>query len=146
MTHLTVADLDKQSLSYASVFGLIEDLSLQGSEYSWCSSLFYLGIVALPPTTTPLIQCRSIGLRVPIHLPNESITISQTSRCYNVRHNLRPPQHPTKTSQYVRSVIWGGICMCLAAPHNFAGFAAVRFLLGLSEGAVSPAFVTLTSM
>lgn len=36
--------------------------------------------------------------------------------------------------------------MCLAAPHNFTGFAAVRFLLGLSEGAVSPAFVTLTSM
>lgn len=43
-------------------------------------------------------------------------------------------------------LIWGGICMCLAAPKNFAGFAAVRFLLGLSEGAVSPAFVTLTSM
>ena len=36
--------------------------------------------------------------------------------------------------------------MCLAAPHNFAGFAAVRFLLGFSEGAVSPAFVTVTSL
>lgn len=35
--------------------------------------------------------------------------------------------------------------MCLAAPFNFAGFAAVRFLLGFSEGAVSPAFVTITS-
>lgn len=48
MTHLIVADLDKQSLNYASVFGLIEHLSLQELEYSWCSSLFYLGIVALP--------------------------------------------------------------------------------------------------
>jgi MFS family permease len=36
--------------------------------------------------------------------------------------------------------------MCLAAPNNFAGFAAVRFLLGFSEGAVSPAFVTITSI
>lgn len=36
--------------------------------------------------------------------------------------------------------------MCLAAPKNFAGFAAVRFLLGFTEGAVSPAFVTLTSI
>ena len=36
--------------------------------------------------------------------------------------------------------------MCLAAPKNFAGFAAVRFLLGFSEGAVSPAFVTITSI
>ncbi|GLA09404.1 hypothetical protein AnigIFM60653_011725 [Aspergillus niger] len=42
---LIFQDLDKQSLSYvyASVFGLIDDLDLQGSEYSWCSSLFYLG-------------------------------------------------------------------------------------------------------
>ncbi|OQD86814.1 hypothetical protein PENANT_c007G01493 [Penicillium antarcticum] len=38
------------------------------------------------------------------------------------------------------------MCMCLAAPTNFAGFAAVRFLLGFSEGAVSPAFVTITSI
>lgn len=36
--------------------------------------------------------------------------------------------------------------MCLAAPNNFPGFAAVRFLLGFSEGAVSPAFVTITSI
>lgn len=35
--------------------------------------------------------------------------------------------------------------MCLAAPEDFAGFAAVRFLLGFSEGAVSPAFVSITS-
>lgn len=36
--------------------------------------------------------------------------------------------------------------MCLAAPTNFAGFATVRFLLGFAEGAVSPAFITITSV
>lgn len=36
--------------------------------------------------------------------------------------------------------------MCLAAPTNYAGFAATRFLLGFLEGAVSPAFVTMTSI
>lgn len=36
--------------------------------------------------------------------------------------------------------------MCLAVPTNFAGFATVRFLLGFSEGAVSPAFVTITGI
>lgn len=36
--------------------------------------------------------------------------------------------------------------MCLAAPQNFAGFAAVRCLLGFAEGAVSPAFITITSI
>lgn len=44
---LTRADLDKQSLSYAAVFGLIEDLDLQGSEYSWCTSIFYFGRLIL---------------------------------------------------------------------------------------------------
>lgn len=43
-------------------------------------------------------------------------------------------------------IVWGIVCMCLAAPKNFAGFATVRFLLGFSEGAVSPAFVTITSI
>ncbi|CAI7657862.1 unnamed protein product [Penicillium discolor] len=43
-------------------------------------------------------------------------------------------------------ILWGGTCMCLAAPTTFAGFGAVRFLLGATEGAVSPAFVTITSM
>lgn len=46
----------------------------------------------------------------------------------------------------INRIVWGTICMCLAAPHNFASFAAVRFLLGFSEGAVSPAFVTITSI
>lgn len=36
--------------------------------------------------------------------------------------------------------------MCLAAPTNYAGFATVRFLLGFAEGAVSPAFITITSI
>lgn len=36
--------------------------------------------------------------------------------------------------------------MCLAAPQSYASFAAVRFLLGFAEGAVSPAFVTITSI
>lgn len=43
-------------------------------------------------------------------------------------------------------IVWGLVCMSLAAPSNFAGFAAVRFLLGFTEGAVSPAFVTITSI
>lgn len=35
--------LDKQSLSYASVAGLIQDLKMDASQYSWCSSIFYVG-------------------------------------------------------------------------------------------------------
>lgn len=37
------SDLDKQSLAYASVYGLITDLKLVGTQYSWTSSMFYVG-------------------------------------------------------------------------------------------------------
>lgn len=36
-------DLDKQSINYAAVFGLSEDLGLSGSQFSWAISLFYFG-------------------------------------------------------------------------------------------------------
>ncbi|KAK5137358.1 hypothetical protein LTR08_008936 [Meristemomyces frigidus] len=103
--------LDKQCLSYASVFGLIADLEMTSLQYSWCSSIFYVGqLVAEFPF---------IYLMSRFHLTKfVGVTI----------------------------VIWGIICMCLAVPKNFAGFAAVRFLLGFAEGAVSPAFVTITAV
>ncbi|KAI1504270.1 putative allantoate permease [Biscogniauxia marginata] len=103
--------LDKQSLSYASVFGLITDLNMTNEQYSWCSSIFYIGQLV---AEYPFIYLMS-------------------------RLNL---------AKFVGGTvfIWGVICMCLAAPHDFAGFAAVRFLLGFAEGAVSPAFVTMTSI
>ncbi|KAH0344176.1 NAD(P)-binding protein, partial [Aureobasidium melanogenum] len=102
--------LDKQSLSYASVAGLIQDLKMDASQYSWCSSIFYIGQLV---SEYPFIYLMS-RLRL------------------------------TKLVGFT-IVVWGGICMCPAAPVDFAGFAAVRFLLGFSEGAVSPAFVTITS-
>ncbi|KAF4815673.1 putative transporter [Colletotrichum siamense] len=43
-------------------------------------------------------------------------------------------------------VIWGGVNMCLAAVHDFAGLAATRFFLGFTEGTVSPAFIIITSI
>lgn len=36
--------------------------------------------------------------------------------------------------------------MCLAAPKTYHQFLAVRFFLGAAEGAVSPAFITITSI
>lgn len=38
--------LDKQTLNFASVMGMIHDLDLRGSQYSWSSSVFYIGYLA----------------------------------------------------------------------------------------------------
>ena len=35
--------LDKQTLSYASLLGMIEDIHLEGTQFSWVASVFYFG-------------------------------------------------------------------------------------------------------
>lgn len=48
--------LDKQSLSYTAVFGLIDDLDMSDREYSWCTSIFYIGQLL---AEYPCIYCMS---------------------------------------------------------------------------------------
>ncbi|CAG7938824.1 unnamed protein product [Penicillium nalgiovense] len=123
--------LDKQSLSYAAVFGLIEDLNMTSSQYSWSSSILYVGqLVAEYPfiyLMSRLPLTKFVGATVYVN--------SCMLLCF----------YPSYANCQFR-IVWGIVCMCLAAPNNFAGFATVRFLLGFSEGAVSPAFVTITSI
>jgi MFS transporter, ACS family, allantoate permease len=38
--------LDKQTLNFASIMGLISDLGLHGTQYSWSGSIFYFGYLA----------------------------------------------------------------------------------------------------
>lgn len=41
--------LDKTTLSYASVFGIIEDTGLQGDQFSWLGSVVYVAQLAFQP-------------------------------------------------------------------------------------------------
>ncbi|KAJ5648898.1 uncharacterized protein N7484_002621 [Penicillium longicatenatum] len=103
--------LDKQSLSYAGVFGMIDELQLHGTQFAWLGSIFYVGQLV---AQFPAMYLMS---RLPL----------------------------ARFISYL-IIFWGGICMCLAAATTFSSFMGVRFTLGLAEGAVSPAFVTLTSI
>ncbi|RMZ79847.1 hypothetical protein DV737_g3266, partial [Chaetothyriales sp. CBS 132003] len=38
--------MDKLALSSSTLLGLLEDLKLEGTEYSWCSAVFYFGYLA----------------------------------------------------------------------------------------------------
>ncbi|KAK6226072.1 pantothenate transporter [Colletotrichum tabaci] len=102
--------LDKQSINYAAVFGLSEDLRLTGSQFSWCVSLFYFGQLCSEYPAAYLMS------RLPI-VRFVGVTI----------------------------VLWGAVEMCLGASQNFASLGAIRFLLGFTEGAVSPSFMIITS-
>ncbi|KAL2847537.1 major facilitator superfamily domain-containing protein [Aspergillus pseudoustus] len=51
--------LDKSTLSYGSVFGLIKDANLKGQEYSWLGSSIYLvQLVAQPVVAYTLVKIR----------------------------------------------------------------------------------------
>lgn len=51
--------LDKSTISYGSVFGLIEDANLVGQEYSWLGSSIYLvQLVAQPALAYILVKIR----------------------------------------------------------------------------------------
>lgn len=104
-------DLDKQSITYAAIFGLRSELRLSGDQYSWCVSIFYLGqLLSNWPAAYLLI-------RLPLRL-------------------------------FIGCTLLPGVvaCVCVGLPHSFAGFMAARFRLGLTEGAISPSFVMLTSV
>ncbi|KAJ9099764.1 hypothetical protein QFC21_003762 [Naganishia friedmannii] len=53
---------------------------------------------------------------------------------------------PIKKFVGVTILAWGIVMMCLAATKNFTGLMIGRFFLGACEGAVSPAFVIMTSI
>ncbi|KAF4910912.1 putative transporter [Colletotrichum fructicola] len=102
--------LDKQSINYASVFGLRKDLRLTGQDFSWVISLFYFGQLCSEYPAAYLMSRLPITLFV-------GVTI----------------------------IIWGGVEMTLGATRDFHTLAAARFFLGFAEGAVSPAFIIITS-
>lgn len=53
--------LDKATLAYASVFGLIEDTNLQGEEYSWLGSIVYIAQLVMQPLVALFLVKLPIG-------------------------------------------------------------------------------------
>lgn len=53
--------LDKTSLSYAAVFGLIDDTNLVGDQYSWLGSIVYLAQLVMQPVVAVCLVKLPIG-------------------------------------------------------------------------------------
>ena len=47
--------LDKSTLSYVSIFGLVEDANLHGQQYSWLGSILYLAQLVMQPIAALLL-------------------------------------------------------------------------------------------
>ena len=69
--------LDKSSLSYVSVFGIVEDAKLVNQEYSWLGSILYLAQLVMQPLAAYLLVKLPTGklLASAIVLWGSSLTI-----------------------------------------------------------------------
>ncbi|OAA59064.1 allantoate permease [Niveomyces insectorum RCEF 264] len=103
--------LDKNSLNFASVYGLQAGTHLHGQDYSWLGSIFYFGYLAAQFPSAYLLQVLPIGKFVS-----------------------------------VVTVVWGAILMTTPGCRSFAGIAVNRFVLGVTEATVNPAFVLIMSI
>ncbi|KAK6953681.1 hypothetical protein Daesc_005986 [Daldinia eschscholtzii] len=113
--------LDKTTLAYSSVFGLIEDTglsSLRNNEVVSSpnalqrdSSIVYLAQLVMQPPLAWLL----------VRLPIAKFTSAMV-------------------------FLWGASLTCMAAAHNFGGLLATRFFLGVFEASVAPSFVAITQM
>ncbi|KAH8881385.1 allantoate permease [Thozetella sp. PMI_491] len=60
--------------------------------------------------------------------------------------NLLLQKLPVAKYLAVNVFCWGAVIACSAAAHDFKGLMTVRFLLGLFESCVQPAFIIMTGM
>lgn len=60
--------IDKTTLSYAAIFGIVKDLDLKGSRYNWLSSIFYFGFFTWSFPTNFLMLKFPIGKYLGINI------------------------------------------------------------------------------
>ncbi|CRK10060.1 putative transporter like protein [Verticillium longisporum] len=80
---MTLAFLDKNALGYAAVFGLREDNNLVGQQYSWLSSIFYFGYLAMEFPNLWLMTKLPIGKYVGVCLVLWGASLCFMALCHN---------------------------------------------------------------
>ncbi|EXJ89436.1 hypothetical protein A1O3_02503 [Capronia epimyces CBS 606.96] len=80
---MTLAFLDKNGLAYAAVYGLREDNHLVGQDYSWVSSVFYFGYLAMEFPNLWLITRLPIGKYIGGCLCLWGIALCLMAVCHN---------------------------------------------------------------
>ncbi|KAG8354592.1 hypothetical protein FVEN_g7386 [Fusarium venenatum] len=75
--------MDKVILSSAAVFGLREDTHLQGQQYSWVGSVFYLGYLLWTYPTTILVASLPIGKYLTVNTIFWGLVVAFTASCQN---------------------------------------------------------------
>lgn len=115
----------RSSLSYTSVFGIVSDTHLVGSQYSWLGSIVYVAQLIWQPVSSYLLVKLPVGkYRMFVSLPF-----------------LIDPD--IFSIVFVNVFMWGVVVSCTAAAHNFNGLITTRFFLGIFEATVGMCLLSL---
>lgn len=120
--------LDKNSLNFASVYGLQKGTHLHGQDYSWLG--WYLWSI---------FQTLVLTLRIGT-IFYFGYLLSQFPSAYLMQ------RLPIGRFVSTATIIWGIVLMTTPVCTSFAGIATNRFILGLTEATVNPAFVLIMSI
>ncbi|KAL1659379.1 major facilitator superfamily domain-containing protein [Schizophyllum commune] len=75
--------LDKSSLSYTSVFGIVEDTGLKGQEYSWLSSIVYVAQLIWQPVSSYLLVRLPVAKYLFVHVFMWGVCVASTAAAHN---------------------------------------------------------------
>lgn len=129
LTIYCLQSLDKTALSYASVFGIIDDLHLHGHEYSWSGAIVYVAQLVWQPLIAYFLVKLPLGkfCGLMVFCWGESKS-SLSTAC-------------TQTDPLEGATLCG-----MTAAKDFGGLMAARFILGSFEASVAPTFIALVQM
>ncbi|RDB16325.1 hypothetical protein Hypma_003016 [Hypsizygus marmoreus] len=71
--------LDKSSLSYTSVFGIIQETGLVGSQYSWLSSIVYVAQLIWQPISSYLLVRLPVAKYLFVHVLLWGVVVASTA-------------------------------------------------------------------
>lgn len=77
--------LDKSSLSYTSVFGIVEDTNLVGRQYSWLSSIVYLAQMVWQPASSYMLVRLPVAKYLSVHVFMWGVVVASTSAAKDFR-------------------------------------------------------------
>ncbi|KAJ8496781.1 hypothetical protein ONZ45_g12308 [Pleurotus djamor] len=75
--------LDKSSLSYTSVFGIVEETHLVGTQYSWLSSIVYVAQLIWQPMSSYFLVKFPIAQYLSFHVFMWGVVVASTAAAHN---------------------------------------------------------------
>jgi hypothetical protein len=109
--------LDKSTLSYASVFGLIKDAHLGGQDYSWLGSIVYIAQLVMQPVIAYFLVKLPTGKFAAIMVLCWGIVLS----CMSVAKNFKG----LLATRFFLGCFEASVGMYFTPPANFVSYLSI---------------------